>query len=229
MARVLADGVPLHHVVAHGVVRYRNNHRGNDHDHGHDDETYSLDSRRRLLDMNEEEFRNASGQLASLHFSAARALLPRLEGLSESMGEDTSYTFVTGDGSGHPSSSARSAVGDLNAYHVWGLSEALRSELKGQSSKVVCREIRVGIPVNRPKEERLRDPRARKKPISGDIGDLCAGLLCSGGEMDGGLLEMNSEERLEAYLQKFEVIGTGTGTGTEGKEANEPQLQSIPS
>lgn len=224
VASVLADGFPLHHVVAHGAVRYWNTPTGtplnasnHNHNHNHEsimDETYSLD-RRRLMDMNDEEFKNASGQLASLHFSAARALLPRLEGLSDSIGEETSYTFVTGHGGGHPSN-IRSAAGDLNAHHVWGLSAAMRSELKGQSSKVVCREIRVGIPVNRPEEKRLVEPRSR--PISRDIGDLCAGLVTSGGEMNGGLLEVNSEASLKKYLDDFNTRGTGA-------DADELQLQ----
>jgi len=209
--RVLKDGFPLHHVVAHGAVRYWKKEASTtlSKSTGYD-ETYSLDHRR-MLDMDEEEFKHASGQLVSLHFSAARALLPRLES-SISTGLDTSYTFVTGDGGGHPSS-IRSAAGELNSYHVWGLSAALRSELKG--SKVACREIRVGLPVNRPEEERLRAPRER--PLSGDIGDLCAGLVCSNGEMDGGLLEVKTEEILEKYLDHFDFL--------KDMDADEPMVE----
>jgi len=197
--KVLANGFPLHHVVAHGAVRYWKKDGGHNAFHQAEgyDETYSLD-KRRLLDMNEEEFRSASGQLASLHFGAARALLPRLEGLSDIIGVDTSYTFVTGDGGGHPSS-YQSPAGVLNSHHIWGLSAALRAELK--NSKVACREIRVGLPVNRPQDERLKQPRIR--PLSVDIGDLCAGLVSSGGEMDGGLLLIDSEATLEKCIHKF--------------------------
>jgi NAD(P)-dependent dehydrogenase (short-subunit alcohol dehydrogenase family) len=235
--RVLADGVPLHHVVAHGAVRYwkstpigtgptsknhnnsgeksgmNANHESNLHHNSSSsksyDETFSLD-RRRLLHMTDEEFRNASSQLASLHFTAAKTLLPRLEGLSDIMNADTSYTFVTGDGGGHPSHT-RSGAGEINSHHVWGLSAALRNELK--DSKVVCREVRVKVPVNRPEEERVKEPRAR--PLSCDIGDLCAGLVSSGCEkMDGELMEIDSEATLKRYLQEFRYDLRDSGSDT---------------
>lgn len=189
--KVLSTNVALHHVVAHGAVRYWSGNKS------HRDETFCLDNRR-LLDMDAEEFESSSCQLAKMHFGAVKTFLPRLEGLSQHNGAFTSYTFVTGDGRGHFSGKT-SALGELNSYHIWGLSSALRSELK--SSMVACREIRVGMPLNRPEEERLKDPRER--PLSHDIGDLCAGLISSGSKMDGGLIQFQSQEELEKNLAEF--------------------------
>jgi len=190
--KVLANNTALHHVVAHGAVRYWTKDSGSD-------ETYSIDNRR-LLDMSAEEFSSASGQLARLHFNAASALLPRLEGLSEFDGTKTSYTFVTGDGGGH-SSGKRTGAGELNAHHIWGLSSGLRNELK--NSKVAVREVRVGLKVNRSEEERKSAPRQR--PLSEDIGNLCAGLTCAGDKMDGEMIEFESQEALDEHLLEYKI------------------------
>jgi len=199
--RVLENGFPLHHVIAHGAVRYwKKSGKNNNNAPDGFDETYSLD-KRRLLEMNDEEFRDAGGHLASLHFSAARALLPRLEGISHLTGVGTSYTFVTGDGGGHPQN-FRSAAGELNAHHVWGLAAAIRNELK--HSNVTCSEIRVGLPLNRPEEERLQNP--REKPLSVDIGNLCAGVVSSGNLVDNSLLNVASEAKLTEYLSDFHAV-----------------------
>jgi len=182
----------LHHVFAHGAVRYWTTKKAGC------DETFSLD-RRRLLEMNADEFATISNHLARLHFSAASVLLPRLQGLCDAIeGTQTSYTFVTGDGSGH-ASGKRSGVGELNAFHVWGLAAALRSEMK--NTKVTCRELRVGLAINRSEEERLMKPRER--PLSEDIGDLCAGLANAGDVKDGDLIKVEFQEALEKYLIEF--------------------------
>ena len=89
--QVLTDyNLPLNHVVAHGAVRYWTKERGGG------DETFLLDERR-LLDMDMDDFINSSCQLSKLHFSAAKTLLPRLEGLSDQTGLDSSYTIVKVD------------------------------------------------------------------------------------------------------------------------------------
>jgi len=185
------NNVAVHHVVAHGAVRYWTTSKT------HRDESYSLDNRR-LLSMNAEEFENSSNQLTKMHFSAVKTFLPRLEGLSDHTGAFTSYTFVTGDGGGHMSGK-KSSLGELNSYHIWGLSSALRAEL--QNSKVACREVRVGLPINRSEEERSKEPRER--PLSEDIGDICAGVISSGNKMDGGLINLDSQEALENNLIAF--------------------------
>jgi NAD(P)-dependent dehydrogenase (short-subunit alcohol dehydrogenase family) len=190
----------LNHVVAHGAVRYWTNKRGAC------DESMRLDGNKKLLDMTPDEFIVASSQLATLHFNAAKELLPKLNG------DSTSYTFVTGDGGGHPST-IRSALGELNSYHVWGLSAALRAELK--DGHVACREIRVGLPVNRPESERFKKPRPR--PLSEDIGDLCAGVACAPREkMHGELMYIDSQDSLEDFLIQFNA--------TKDKNINLPNL-----
>lgn len=198
--RALAQTNSLNHVVAHGAVRYWTNMKAGC------DETYSLNCVR-LLDMEPDEFLLASSQLANIHFTAAKTLLPLLEGE-----QNPSYTFVTGDGSGHVSG-RRTAAGEVNSHHIWGLSAALRAELA--SSNIACREVRVRMPVNRSFEERSKAPRDR--PLSEDIGDLCAGIADSGGDdLKGELLELNSQDALEDYLIKFNA--------DEDKDINLPQL-----
>jgi NAD(P)-dependent dehydrogenase (short-subunit alcohol dehydrogenase family) len=187
------NNLPLHHVVAHGAVRYWTKERGGG------DETFLLDERR-LLDMDMDEFLNASCQLSRLHFSAAKTLLPRLEGLSDQTGLDSSYTFVTGNGGGHVSG-MKLGAGEINSYHIWGLSKALRGEL--QNSSVACREIRVNLPINRPTEERCNEPRER--PLSEDLGDLCAGIALHCKELDGQLIDINSQNALKKNLIKFKA------------------------
>lgn len=178
---------PLNHVVAHGAVRYWTEMKAGC------DETYSLNAAKRLLDMDPDEFLIASSQLAKMHFTAAKTLLPKLQG------NNPTYTFVTGDGGGHRSGK-RSSTGEINSHHIWGLSAALRGEL--ESSDILCREIRVGLTVNRPEEERINEPRNR--PLSEDIGDLCAGVASSGGSsMNGGLIKIDCQKTLEEYLIKF--------------------------
>ncbi len=188
-------GEKLNHVIAHGAVRYWTEKKTGC------DETYSLNTTRDLLDMDPEEFLIASSQLAKMHFTAAKTLLPTL---TDTARLDTgsippSYTFVTGDGGGHLSGK-RSPTGEINSHHIWGLSAALRSEL--DPSSVVCREVRVSLPINRSMEDRSREPRQR--PLSEDIGDLCAGVASSGGTtLKGDLLNIDSQEELEDFLIKF--------------------------
>ena len=69
------------------------------------DESYSLEkikSTAKLLDMPEELFLESSAQLASLHFSAAKNLMQRLEQSAKLTRKPSTYTFVTGDGGGKP-------------------------------------------------------------------------------------------------------------------------------
>ena len=184
------DARPLNHVVAHGAVRYWTTKRAGC------DETYSLQvGPGGLFQYNAEDFGSVSSQLASLHYSAAQELIPRLQ-FSDG---PSSYTFVTGDGGGHPSTK-RSAIGEINSHHAWGLAAALRGEqLDGD---VNCREIRVELQVNRSDEEREEAPRDR--PLSEDIGDLCAGLAATTMKDDkGALLRVTDQERLEELLVEY--------------------------
>lgn len=180
----------LQHVVAHGAVRYWTTKRALC------DETFSLVSApegESFLKLDAEDFRRQSSQLATLHFSAARNLIPRVR---------SSYTFVTGDGGGHPST-LRSAMGEINSHHVWGLSAALREEALSSSSylsNVLVRELRVGLPVNRRPSE--ADP--RMPPLSEAIGDLCAGMAAAGEEIDQGrLFRIETQKLLDVWLIKY--------------------------
>lgn len=195
----LSSSPPLDHVVAHGAVRFWGGQTGRD-------ETHSIIrsgvTGGGFLDTEPQDFTIAASHLASLHYSAAQQLVPHLrhsDGVS-------SYTFVTGDAGGHPGG-RRSAVGELNAHHVWGLSAALRrldiakTEFGGEDV-INCRELRVKMAVNRPDEERAADPRPR--PLSVDIGSLCAGLAMNPTGMSdrGDLIEV-SQDTLTPLLEKY--------------------------
>jgi hypothetical protein len=156
--------------------------------------TLNADASSNILDMKVDDFASSASNLACLHFSAAQELIPRLQ-----VSPNSTYTFVTGDGGGHPST-RRSPMGEINSHHVWGLSAALR----GHQMNPVTREIRVGLPVNRSEEERTIEPRDR--PLSEDIGDLCAGLVASaGGDDNGRLIMVDEQKTLETLLVEYNV------------------------
>jgi len=94
----------------------------------------------------------------------------------------------------------RSAFGEINSHHMWGLSAALRNEsLEG----INFREIRVGMEVNRPLPVRETDPRMR--PLSEDVGALCAGLAenAEGKEDSGSLLTISDQDKLAQLLEDY--------------------------
>jgi len=182
----------LNHVIAHGAVRWWASEKG--------DETFSLDivpgRGSRLLDaITPEEFSYSSSQLATLHFSAAQSLIPRVQ-FADGRG---CYTFVTGDGSGKPGGK-RSSMAEINSYHLWGLAAALRREMKLTDSNVLVQEIRVGISMNRAEEEIEQDPREHK--LSEDTGDICAGLI-SKSDSSVDLLDIDSIEKLTSLRQEY--------------------------
>jgi len=189
------SSVPLlDHVVAHGAVRYWSYTKLG----GGYDETHSIQQTgggNFLSSMTAEEFSLPSSHLASLHFSAAQELVPRLQFSTGC----SSYTLVTGDGGGHPDGK-RSAFGEINSHHMWGLSAALRNDsLEG----INFREIRVGMEVNRPLPVRETDPRMR--PLSEDVGALCAGLAenAEGKEDSGSLLTISDQDKLAQLLEDY--------------------------
>lgn len=196
--RQAIDAMPLDHVVAHGAVRYWGNFGAND----RRDESHMIQGGQPgsfLQSMTPEDFVGPASQLASLHFSAAQELIPRIQFSNG----PSSYTFVTGDAGGHPKGK-RSALGEINTHHVWGLAAALRNERLER--RVNCREIRVRLPVNRSEEERKNHPRAT--PLSDDIGTLCAGLAASADAMDekGALIEIADQTSLESLLCHYETF-----------------------
>lgn len=179
--------LPLHHVVAHGALRFGG---------GYADETHSLStSRGGLLQLNQEEFARAATHLASLHFSAAAELIPRVQFAAADLADGVgTYTFVTGRGGGHPSAGAKApAMADLNQYQVWGLASALRHQ---HLQKINVRELRVQLDVNRPEEARREEP--REVPLSAQIGDLCAGLAGHPSEDVHQLVEVVDDATLSA-------------------------------
>jgi len=183
---------PLDHVVAHGAARLSSTGAGGDESHS------ILSSNESFLQMTPEDFTIHSSQLASLHFSAAQTLIPRIQW---SNGQ-SSYTFVTSDGRGHPDG-MQPALGELNSHHVWGLAAALRANPIALRN-VSCREIRVQLQVNRPSEERQKDPRDR--PLSEDIGRLCAGIAActsEGTSSENDLLEINDQLVLDSLLEEY--------------------------
>jgi len=186
------SAVPLDHVVAHGAVRYWGSKKNNSFD-----ETHSImRPAGGLLQMSTDEFIVSSSHLAALHFSAAQELIPRIQ-FSNGC---SSYTFVTGDGRGHPDGK-RSAFGEINSRHVWGLSAAIRNE---PLERVNCREICLRLAVNRSPEERITDPRER--PLSEDIGTLCAGLAANadGKDDSGTLIDVSDQQILDSLMQQYD-------------------------
>lgn len=198
-------GGRLNHVVAHGAVRWWARPTTGTFDYYEYrpgcDESYALNikANQHLLDIAPEEFSSSAAQLATLHFTAAKMLIPRLQ--PAKAGDAPSYTFVTGDGSGKPGGD-RTSMGEINSHHVWGLSAALRRELKGDLLN--CREVRVGLPVH---EERIDEER----PISEDIGDLCAGLAAAASNQHdhGRLIKIETFEELEHMLHEYHAVGDG--------------------
>jgi len=152
-----STGFELNHVVAHSGVRWWAGNNGQMH------ETLFSDA---LLNSNEHGMWECGakefGVLPELHYAAARLLIPRMPAV-----ENSTYTFVTG-GEGEN----RSILSQVNTHAVWGLSAALREQYKEATLRII--ELRVNLRINRPARERAFDPRAR--PLSADIGELCAGM-----------------------------------------------------
>lgn len=221
--------LPLHHVVAHGAVRWWARPSTGSFENHYEykagcDESFSLNIQpnQRLLDYRPEEFVSSSAQLASLHFSAAQQLIPRIQFFSSYSGKDQcspSYTFVTGDGSGKPGG-GRTAMAEINSHHVWGLSAALRSEHSSSVSKtdssntnnsnviVNCREVRLGIPTDDFDNSPTGSDRSpESSPLSEEIGNLCAGLVASSSRTDdnGRLVHIQSRKQMDQLLEEYKV------------------------
>jgi NAD(P)-dependent dehydrogenase (short-subunit alcohol dehydrogenase family) len=207
VADTLANSPPLNHVVAHGAVRWWARQTPGTYDYYEFkpgcDESYSLNikANEKLLDMTAEQFAQSSAQLASLHFSAAQQLMPRLEESALATGTPSTYTFVTGDGSGKPGGE-RTSMGEINSHHVWGLSAALRREY-GLSKVVAVREVRVGLPINPAGEKDTENNRTYA--VSEAVGDLCAGLAAGGLAENGRLLKLEQFADLDKSLAAFNV------------------------
>lgn len=205
----------LHHVYAHGAVRwwagtgrFENKYVYQEY-HPSCDETFALNINpsQRLLDMTPTEFMSSSAQLAALHFSAAQQLIPKLLKSDGGRSQTSTYTFVTGEGG--KSNERTTTIGQINSQHVWGLAAALRKEMSSSSSAnetVMCREIRIGAPIQ-PSEERWD---ATRRPLSEGIGDLCAALAATASaswkrEENGRLLKIDDMDQLECLLEEYAI------------------------
>jgi hypothetical protein len=160
-------GGRVDHVIAHSAVR-----------------SVGVVARERggLLSIDPLMYTETVSRLASLHYAAAHHLMPLLR-------EDGSYVFVTGgdsaDGTWNPlhtawgerSAGGCSAVEQLNAHAMSALIAALGQELSDKGSKIRLGELRVGLKLNRQRRERMEEPRER--PLSHDIGSICAGMAAS--------------------------------------------------
>jgi len=218
VVEALKDVPLLNHVVAHGAVRWWARPSKASFSYyeyqAACDESYSLEkikSTAKLLDMPTELFLESSAQLASLHFSAAKNLMQRLEQSAKLTKMPSTYTFVTGDGGGKPNAD-RTSMGEINSHHVWGLSAALRREMK-QSTDVFVREVRVGLATTSPQkseEEEAKDEKEskeRNQSLSEDIGDLIAGLAAGGPKQDdnGRLIKLEEFEQLDRMMTEYGV------------------------
>jgi len=204
VAKAIENRPPLNHVVAHGAVRWWARQTTGTFDHYEYqpgcDESYSLEKIKatdKLLDMSPEIFLQSSAQLASLHFSAAQQFIPRLQQSAKSTKIPSTYTFVTGDGSGKPGPINRTSMGEINSHHVWGLSAALRSEFQLYKN-ITIREIRVSLPVN---TKETND--AQNQKLSEDIGDLVAGLGTGERGDNGRLLRVEEFSQLDEMLEEY--------------------------
>lgn len=184
---------PLNHVVAHGALRLGAS--------GYSDESHLLsDSSGGLLGLDPSaEFVPAASRLASLHYSAASALIPRVQFASSGGGVPGTYTFVTGKGS-HPTKRTP-PIAEINEYQMWGLASALRHQ---RLDLVNVRELRVKLGVNRPSE--VRDLHPREVPLSVQVGDICAGLASQPDEDPCQLLEVTDDAVLASLLTKYPAV-----------------------
>ena len=189
-------GGRLDHVVAHSAVRWWGAQGGLP-TGGLDEAEHAVPlSSSRVLELSTEEYLSGSTQLPALHHCVARRLLPRLLAVP-----GASYTFVTGGGN----EDARSAIGQVNAQAVWGLAAALRNDLS--ESDVKLREVRVGMKFNRKRAERLADPRDR--PLSHDLGAICAGIAASDERGPQPTHMLEAKEDCDALKDRFPVADQG--------------------
>lgn len=186
----------LHHVLAHSGVRWwapqREAPRDCEEDalQGPRDCEEAALSGGRGLNQDPMRFSQRASMLPALHFSAARLLLPHLQKVHGS-----SYIFVTG-GAGEQSS----IEAQVNAFGVWGLAAALREQYAGSTVRMA--EVRVALKIDRSAHERALDPRAR--PLTADLGELCAGLAASSSQDSVGLHTIDSMEHVLRLWAKFQ-------------------------
>jgi NAD(P)-dependent dehydrogenase (short-subunit alcohol dehydrogenase family) len=174
----------LHHVVAHSGVRWWAPQRG-----GVELQTDLAAQGASDIHQDRGAFSERASLLPVLHFTAAQLLLPHL---ARSAG--ATYTFVTG-GAGE----RRSIEAQVNTHGVWGVAAALRESYA--ESAVRVSELRVDLKIDRPAAERALDPRER--PLSADLGELCAGIAAGPPAEGGGLHKLDAMEHVHLLKARF--------------------------
>lgn len=177
----------LNHVVAHSGVRWWASSEPGGSLELENELGMSFPTSGLYLDRT--EFCERASLLPALHYTAAQLLLPHLENTPGS-----SYTFVTGG-----VSNQRSIEAQVNAHGVWGLAAALREQYASASVRVA--EVRVNLKFDRPAHERALDPRER--PLSADLGEVCAGLASSPSAEASGLHSLGTMEQVAALKARF--------------------------
>lgn len=212
----------LNHVIAHGAVACSSKKPTTGAAQAVCHPVFSLADKVKFWEQAApEDFRVASSELITQHYMAAQTLIPHLRPVEQQQGEESrqyknkaTYTFVTGDGSGHPSApgSLILPIGQIIAHHVQGLAAAMRAHFATNSDhhNVVCRELRVmGLDVNRPSQKERQQHHPRERNLSeDDIGDICAGLIMAAarpGE-NGRLMHVDSQTALEELLIEYQMM-----------------------
>ena len=174
----------LDHVVAHSGVQWWSNAG---------DESSTLATASRILDLGADEFASAAMQLPRLHFEAARLLVPRLR--NPTFSHSRSYTMVTGGQSG-------AGLAAINAHAISGLSAALRNEV--QDAQLTVSEVCMHLEVDRSAAERRAAPRAT--PLSHELGSIVAGIAAAPAGAAAGLHTIASAEDVASMMSRFEAL-----------------------
>ena len=196
------SNVAVNHVVAHGAVRWwapttsRSSLDGPD-----ESRPFSSGVSHAFMDTETDTCFSASHHSLSLHHSAAQHLLPRLQATDT----QSTYTFVTGESG--LSVSYRDPAVVVGSRMVQGVAECVRQEVAGMKG-VTSAEVRVGMAVDRPAEDRAKEPRA--VPLSSEVGDIVAGIASSQREVEG-LYYLKSPSVLKEVKEMFPVKGGEAG------------------
>ncbi|GMI09307.1 hypothetical protein TrVE_jg5823 [Triparma verrucosa] len=186
------SNVQLNHVIAHGAVRWwAKTGTGFS---SMDESRMTLGDSSVFLQNETDVFLSTCNQSLKLQFSAAQQLIPRLQG---SEGSST-YTFVTGE-SGN-STIMRDPHVMVGSRALQGLAECVRQEVRKYDNVSSC-EVRVGLQIDRPAQEREREP--REFPVSAAVGKIVAGICKNGGGGDDGIHYLDDQADLDSVTNLF--------------------------
>ncbi|GMI03541.1 hypothetical protein TrLO_g5535 [Triparma laevis f. longispina] len=186
------SNVQLNHVVAHGAVRWwAKNGTGFS---SMDESRMTVGDSSEFLQNDSDVFLSNSEQSLKLQFSAAQQLIPRLQASER----PSTYTFVTGE-SGN-SKIMRNPHVIIGSRALQGFAECVRQEVRSYPNVSSC-EVRVGMPIDRPRNERERVP--RDFPLSESVGNIVAGICANGGGGDDGVFHLDEQSDLEFLAGLF--------------------------